>query len=655
MPEKEPVQLPTGNVTFLFTDIEGSTRLWEADRVGMAQVLARHDVLLRATIEDHGGQVFKTVGDGFCAAFDTADGAVSAAVAIQGAVAAEDWRAPAALRVRCALHTGLAEQRDRDYFGPTLNRLARLLAHAVGGETLLTAATFEIVRDFLPANLDVEERGELALKDLARPERIYRMADRQAPARIAHAKREIPSIAVLPFLNLSGDEENEYFADGLTEELLNVLAKSGSLKVTSRTSAFSFKGSNTDLPTIGRKLSVKTILEGSVRKTANRVRITAQLVDVESDSHLWSETYDREFRDIFALQDEIAGTVAAKLAVSLGISRQQERQASGTSNLVAYDHFLRGRTLQWQRGRAVIQAHEHFRVAATLDPNYADALAWMADSCRLIGVYGIHQPLEMLPYAKAAATRALELAPELAEALATLAMVSLLLDHDAVAASAQWRQAIEIEPGNVRSRCEYALWGLSAVAGDHEEAMRQTASALKSDPLNVWAWAMHASSVGIAGHAEESLAAAQHAMALAPRSFSAQWSLLECLVQTERYKEALDRQEEALEISVRHPWVLATIASAHAEVGGKRQAKLIYDELSMRGQIEYVQPSTLAGAAASAGLDAEAIAWAELAVAQYDPMFVASSVLPRWRALRRLAQYDAVYAQLGFGTRPENR
>jgi len=648
------VPLPTGNVTFLFTDIEGSTRLWEADRDAMAQALVRHDALLRAAIEGHGGQVFKTVGDGFCAAFDTALGAISAATAVQGAVSGEDWHAPGALRVRCALHTGLAEQRDDDYFGPTLNRVARLLAHAQGGETLLTAATFEIVRDFLPTKLEVEERGELALKDLARPEHIYRMADRQSPVKIESKNQALPSIAVLPFLNLSRDEENEYFADGLTEELLNVLAKSNSLKVTSRTSAFAFKGKNLDVPTIGRKLGVKTILEGSVRKTANRVRITAQLVDVESDSHLWSETYERELQDIFGLQDEIAGAVAAKLEVSLGISREKERQESGTTNLAAYDHFLRGRSLQWQRGRAVVQAYEHFRVAATIDPNYADALAWMADSYRLMALYSIHKPLETLPYAKAAATRALELAPALAEGHSTLAMVSLFLDHDADAALSQWRRAIEIEPDNVRARCEYAVWGLSAVARDNDEAMLQTARALKSDPLNSWAWGVHAFIVAIAGRLEESVAAAQHAMALARHSFVAQWSLLECLVNASRHREALDHKDEALEISVRHPWVLASVACAHAAVGEKQQAKPIYDELAARGKMEYVQPATLACVAASAGLDAEAIEWAGLAVKQYDPMLILGHVLPGWSALRRLEPYNAVYAHLGFGTKRED-
>jgi len=645
------LQLPTGNLTFLFTDIEGSTRLWEANRDAMAQVLARHDELLRAIIRDHGGQVFKAVGDGFCAAFDTALGATSAAAAVQDAVCAEPWRAPGPLRVRCALHTGLAEQRGDDYFGPTLNRVARLLAHAQGGETLLTAATFEILRDFLPATLDVEARGEVALKDLARPEQIYHLISRAAAAKsLPPPARGAPSIAVLPFVNLSREADTEYFADGLTEELLNVLAKSRGLKVTSRTSAFAFKGMNTDIPTIGRKLGVKTILEGSVRRTANRVRITAQLIEVESDSHLWSETYERELEDIFALQDEIAGTVAAKLEVSLGISRERERQASGTANLAAYDHFLRGRTLQWQRGRAVVDAFEHFRAAVTLDPSYADALAWMADSYRLMGIYSIQPPLEVLPKAKAAAMRALELAPDLAEGHLTLAMVSLFLDHDVKAALAHWRRAIEIEPGNVRARCEYAYWGLSVITGDHEEAVRQTSSALRSDALNAWAWTMHAFTNAVAARNEEAVAAAQHALTLAHSSMVTQWGLLLCLLNADRAREALDREPEAIEISGRHPWVLSALASAHAAVGNREAARRIYGELVSREKIEYVQPATLAGVAASAGLDLEALQWAERAVQLCDPTLIWTPVMPGWNGLCRVSGFDTVYAGLGLGS-----
>ena len=189
------------------------------------------------------------------------------------------------------------------------------------------------------------------------------------------------------------------------------------------------------------------------------------------------------------------------------------------------------------------------------------------------------------------------------------------------------------------------------VARDNDAAVRQSASALKSDPLNSWAWGIHALIVAIAGRVEESVAAAQHAMALARHSLVAQWSLLECLVNASRHREALDHKDEALEISDRHPWVLASVAFAHAAVGEKHQARPIYDELAARGKLEYMQPATLACVAASAGLDVEATEWVELAVKQYDPMLIFGQVLPGWSALRRLEAYDAVYAQLGLGTK----
>ena len=162
---------------------------------------------------------------------------------------------------------------------------------------------------------------------------------------------------------------------------------------------------------------------------------------------------------------------------------------------------------------------------------------------------------------------------------------------------------------------------------------------------------MRALVIAIAGRPEESVAAAQHAMALARHSFVAQWSLLECLVNASRHREALDHKDEALEISDRHPWVLASVACAHAALGEKHQARPIYDELAARGKLEYMQPATLACVAASAGLDVEATEWIQLAVKQYDPMLIFGQVLPGWRALRRIETFDAVYAQLGIGTK----
>jgi len=225
------------------------------------------DALVRQCIAHHGGYVFKTGGDAFCAAFHTAPDALAAALESQRAIHAERWPEAAKLRVRMALHTGAAELRDGDYFGAPLNRAARLLAAGHGGQTLLSESTHDLCRDHLPPLASAKALGEHGLKDLARREAVFQLCHPDLPqsfpplkTTLAPLDREMPSIAVLPFINMSRDEENEYFADGLSEELLNVLAKIRGLRVASRTSAFFFKGKDIDIPNMpvhGMQISTK--------------------------------------------------------------------------------------------------------------------------------------------------------------------------------------------------------------------------------------------------------------------------------------------------------------------------------------------------------------------------------------------------------------
>src|ERR1700704_4990170 len=386
--------LPTGTVTLLFTDIEGSTRLWEAHAAAMRTALARHDALLRHCINDHDGHVFKTGGDAFCAAFHTASDALAAALDAQRARHREPWPEAAKLRVRMALYSGAVEFRDGDYFGAPLNRVARLLAAGHGGQTLLSESTHDLCRDHLPPLVTAKALGEHGLKDLARREAVFQLCHPDLPqsfpplkTTLAPLDRETPSIAVLPFINMSRDEENQYFADGLSEELLNVLAKIRGLRVASRTSAFFFKGKDIDIPTVAQKLNVATVLEGSVRKSGKRVRITAQLIQVASDSHLWSETYDRELDDIFAVQDDIAQSVVKELRAALlgetadkvastSTAAEVRKAVTGRSdNPEAFQLYLQGKFY----GERVTQADSDkaidlFRRALAIDPSFA--LAW---------------------------------------------------------------------------------------------------------------------------------------------------------------------------------------------------------------------------------------------------------------------------------------
>jgi TolB-like protein/class 3 adenylate cyclase/Tfp pilus assembly protein PilF len=523
-------------VTFLFTDIEGSTKLWEAQREIMGAALARHDALLRQCIAAHRGQVFKTAGDSFCTVFATATDAVNAALAAQQALHAERWPQNGAIRARMALHTGAAELRDDDYFGTPLNHVARLLAVGHGGQTLLTEITHNLCRDRLAAGAALKSLGEHSLKDLARRETVYQLCHPGLPQAfpplktlLAPIDEMMPSIAVLPFVNMSRDEENEYFADGLAEELLNVLSKIRGLRVASRTSAFSFKGTKVDIPTVAQKLNVANILEGSVRKSGKRVRITAQLIEVATDSHLWSESYDRELEDIFAVQDDIAQSVVKELrsallgekpdaSVTAAVKAEVRAAAKGRGeNAEAYRLYLQGRFFEDRLTRDdTAKAIGYYRQALELDPEYA--LAWGGLSRAYSNQGGYSWDVEVTEaFAKAreAAERALQLDPDLAEGHAALGEIRRLHDWDWKGADASFRRAVELAPGNAQVLRDAG--NLAGNLGRPEDALALVRRAVMLDPLSASAHRSLARLSFFADRLDEAEVAGQKALELNPQ------------------------------------------------------------------------------------------------------------------------------------------
>ncbi|MFI4923876.1 MAG: adenylate/guanylate cyclase domain-containing protein, partial [Vicinamibacteria bacterium] len=501
---------PTGTVTFLFTDIEGSSRLWESQPAAMRKALAHHDAHLRRAIQAHGGFVFKTVGDAFCAAFGAAPDGLAAALDAQKALCAEAWPDGSAIHVRMALNSGAVEHRDGDYFGPALNRVARLLAAGHGGQTLVTQSTHDLARDHLPAGAEMQALGVHALKDLPRAEPVFQLCHPELkqlfpPLRTAlesHDK-ETPSIAVLPFVNMSRDEENEYFADGLSEELLNVLAKIKGLRVASRTSAFHFKGKDVDIPTVARKLNVATVLEGSVRKSGNRVRITAQLIEASTDSHLWTETYDRDLHDIFAVQDDIAQSVVKEMrAALLGEANDAKANvaakaavataaAGRTEDAEAYRLYLHGRQqVDRMTQESVARGVAMFEQAVARDPSFAIGWAGLAAGFSRQAGYGYVPVDEGYEKARAAAQRALSLQPDLPEALVELGAVMRLHDFDWSGADAQFDHALKLAPNSAQILRNAAYQAVGR--GRREEACELAQRVTELDPLSVAAWRVRA-------------------------------------------------------------------------------------------------------------------------------------------------------------------
>jgi TolB-like protein len=323
------------------------------------------------------------------------------------------------------------------------------------------------------------------------------------------------SVAVLPFVNMSGDEEQEYFSDGISEELLNVLVRVEGLRVPSRTSSFTFKGSDKNVTEIGRELQVEHVLEGSVRKSGNRIRVTAQLIDVNTDTHLWSETYTRELDDIFAVQDEIAQAIVGALKVTLSGDEQQTLASHSTTDVEAYNQYLLGRHLWNQRTTQSLQvAVASLLKAVELDPDYDQAWAALAETYALFPEYGAGSIEEYIPLGIEAADRALALNPESARALTARAYIRFMYEYDYDTALTDYRRAIELEPGYATAHQWYGE--LLAVLRRTDEALEQVDIAARLDPRSAVISHVKAWILAGAGRLQEARAQYEQTFQIAP-------------------------------------------------------------------------------------------------------------------------------------------
>lgn len=481
----------------------------------------------------------------------------------------------------------------------------------------------------------------------ARPRDIRDVRLELAELATTGAKADSPrhkSVGVLPFENQSGAED-EYFADGITDEILNALAHIDGLSVPARSSCFAFKGRREDLRTVAERLDVSTVLEGTVRRAGTRLRITVQLVNATDGYQIWSERYDREMTDVFAVQDEIAHAVAGKLKVSLQGSRDTAVGRHGTSNIEAYELFLKGKALQLKRGRYLRDAIEMFEKAIELDPSYAEALAWLADAYRLLGTFAVVSSAEVMPKAQALAERALALDTRLAEAYATLADVAAQYTRDYPKAVQSWQKALEYDPKHVRARCERALWGYGFGFFSVDEAVAETKRAVSDEPLNAWAGGMNAMVHGFAGQFEESIAEAKRAYEIDRESFVAHWTLVMCYSWKGEFDQAIARATALLALSGRNPWVLAIFGWSLCKAGRMDWARAVYDELEARARHEFVSPFWMAVAATSAGCQDEAMKLAERAIVERDSFVVIGRFMPFWEGVRT----DTRFGQISQG------
>jgi len=446
------------------------------------------------------------------------------------------------------------------------------------------------------------------------------------------------SIAVLPFEN-QGGADDEYFADGITDEILNALTQVDGLRVAARTSCFAFKGRREDLRLVGEKLDVGTVLEGTVRRSGARLRITVRMVGAADGYQLWSERYDREITDVFAVQDEIAAAIATRLR---GTIEARGPARGGTRNLAAYELLLRGRALQIKRGRFVPQAIACFEQAIALDPGYAEAMASLADSYRLIGVFGSAPAAEYMQKALTLAERALAIDSNLTDAWTTVAAIEEQYNRNFARSDALYERALTLDPRNSQARAQRALWRACRGAMSFDDGLAELRRSVQDDPLNSWVGGMNSQVLGIAGKHDESLAEAERSLSLDADSYYAHWNVVRSHAWLGDYDRAIQEAPALFGISGRHTWALGLLAWTYGRAGRGPQARAVYDELEARSRHEHVSSAWLAMTAGSAGLDEEAIRWAEKAVAGRDPLVLWGPKMQFWDPVRTHPRFNEV-------------
>jgi TolB-like protein/class 3 adenylate cyclase len=469
----------------LVADVVGYSRLMTVGEVETLEALKRRRRdILDPVVKAHAGRVVKVMGDGVLVEFASAVKAVEAALDLQDKFAAANEGVPEDRRIvlRIGINLGDVIGEGSDIYGDGVNIAARLESLAEPGCVCLSGQVYDAVRGKL--NASFTDLGEQSLKNIESAGRAYSVEPATAVDIPPHVnarpgRDERVSIAVLPFDNMSGDPEQTYFSDGITEDIITELSKYRELLVIARNSSFQFRGKSVDVREIGRKLGVQFVVEGSVRRAGKQIRVTAQLIEVATSAHVWAEKYDRELQDVFAVQDEIVTRMTSVVPVELGRVRTARARNKPTESLTAQDHFLRGRHAL-RESYDVLFAVKQFKDALEADPAYAQAHALLAWSYA-IGMYNIGLEIhEALDRATTHSRFALELSGGESSVLANVSVCEILVGEHELA-SLHSRQAIEQNPSDMNAVIARGL--VTSYFGQFEEAKRCFDTVRQIDPL----------------------------------------------------------------------------------------------------------------------------------------------------------------------------
>lgn len=544
--------------------------------------------VLESSVSFHHGKILQYYGDGALSIFNSAVDGVKCAVEIQQALQQEPK-----VDLRIGIHTGDISIENETIYGDGVNLASRIESLAVPGSIFISEKVFDEIRN--QEDLTALEMGYFELKNIIKPVRIFAINNKGlvVPGRDTlkgKTKQPTNRLAVLPFVNMSADSENEYFSDGITEELLNAFTKVDGLQVTSRTSAFAFKGKNSDIREIGIQLNVDRILEGSVRRAGSRVRISAQLINAVDGYHIWSENYDRDLTDIFEVQDEISNIIANKCRENLTAKKHEEKLVkTPTQNIEAYTLFLKGLHFHNKiTPKNTKKAIEFFEKAITLEPGYAHAYAMAAASYAFLGATGQMQPKEAFEIVHRYSDKALQLDSSLSAGYSAKGAAYLLYDWKWKQAYESLIKAVELHPATTEAHQLLSLYYLSTKRKN--EAVDIMEKALQVDPVSPIVNQYLADAYLNAGRTDDALKQVERLLDLYPGMRVALEAKGWCTGMKGDWKKATEIFEEVHRL-IKHPLKgLAPLGYAYAQSGESEKALECIRKIEQR-QVE--EPGTV--------------------------------------------------------------
>ena len=645
-----PSMAPTRRLAaIMFTDMVGYTALTRADEARAMDLRELHSRLLRPIFAKHQGKEVKTMGDSFLVEFESALEATECAVEIQQFLhdynlsSAEEGR----IRLRIGIHLGDVLHDRNDVFGDAVNIAARIEPLAEPEGVCLSEQVCAQVRNKM--RFPIVTLGKRELKNVGLPVEVFRIELPWTKETRSASGSDRLRIAVLPFRNISPNPGDEYLADGMTEELISTLSRIGGLRVISRSSVMRYKGTGKSIPEIGAELRAGAVLEGSVRIAADALRVTAQLVDAGTDEYLWSRDFDKRLENVFAIQTEIARSVAEALRVHLLASERGDLERPATAKVDAYAMYLKGRHSWNERTRSGNErAITYFEKAIAIDPSFALAHAGLADCHLIAGDYGWGSPNETYPLAIQHARRGIDLDPRLAESHATLALVYTNHSWKWREAEEEFRRAIVLKPSYATAHQWFGVHFLIQFPKRREEAYTHIQTAHELDPLS----RVIDLDLGIAlfalGRGEEGARQLRRVVDTNPDYAAARLWLGLVLYDRSHRDLALRELRQAVALSENEPEYLAELGYVLAREGARDEALAILYRLGELSKGTYVSKVAFAKLEFGLGQSAEAFDHLGEAIRErahdvldfnWLPLYTAVRGDPRWAAFLKEIEF----------------